>query len=484
MFVSINCDVALFRTPFNATHDLVQKFRGVNNQSLSYNAPVDFMEAGLIDNSKWDYWHVDIPFNYSNDEASPFFFITKENKSSIIGANHGHYCAVNVLSINHGKTYADVGSLWQDQSGTEFTLIRVTDENSLQFLSKNVGKSETDFDFISTINGDLTYISNGQNQTSITIEKQYRCYLSRSNRYLKKEIITYKKGVASPLFGGAECDYAEIHEHYLIINPATVAEDLRNKRPVDGYSQEVDLANYGKPLVDLDLIYRVMPDGAILTIAKAKKVADIKVKHYHLVMVQEKLDAFGGGMYRYIPKILPLDCEEGVIDFTNPVPLYGKPYPSLKKVTKEYWQDPNSPPDRAIDFFKDKQGKTRLGFASGFLPVFDGAPEIRKNNIESAINLKGTRKFYPNICDDMENLVAVGYKKFFIPQNEQSVYTLEYDGKKYIYVDLFEKSTIQVDIEGGVKLLESRNVVWTQDCKSLTVSGEKGYAVFVCEQYL
>ena len=72
MFISASGDVALVRTKYNDTHDLVQKFRGVNNQSIYYNAPVDFMEAGLIDNSKWDYWHIDIPFNISNDEATPF----------------------------------------------------------------------------------------------------------------------------------------------------------------------------------------------------------------------------------------------------------------------------------------------------------------------------------------------------------------------------------------------------------------------------
>ena len=55
MFVGLHNDIVLFRTPINSTHDLVQKFRGFNNTTINHNAPIDFMEAGLIDNSKWDY---------------------------------------------------------------------------------------------------------------------------------------------------------------------------------------------------------------------------------------------------------------------------------------------------------------------------------------------------------------------------------------------------------------------------------------------
>lgn len=43
MFVSKSLDVFLVRTPFKQGYDLVQKFRGCNNQSLSYNAPIDFV---------------------------------------------------------------------------------------------------------------------------------------------------------------------------------------------------------------------------------------------------------------------------------------------------------------------------------------------------------------------------------------------------------------------------------------------------------
>ena len=479
MFVGVKCDVALFRTRFNDTHDLIQKFRGVNNATLTYNAPVDFMEAGLIDNSKWDYWHVDIPFNYSNDEATPPVV-----NGTHIGANHGQPCAINVYCQNHGKTYADIGSLWQDQAGIKFTLIRVSDQDVLQFVSENVGESECKYNFIKTITGALTYISHGQNTTDIKIEKQFAGYLSRSNKYTLKKIYVYKDGAWMPLFGGAECEMAEIREEYDVVNPATVAEGLRAKRPQNGYTDNVDLSHYGKAMVKIKNVYRIMPDGAVVCMFDLEKVMNVHILSHMGLMYQEKLDAYGGGVFRIIPKTKPLDCPEGVFDFTKPVALYGKPFPAKKNITPEYFENPDSPPDRVIDMFKDMQGNYKLGFACGFLPLFDCAPEIRKNNLASAVNVKGTRKVYPNAAyGNIDKVKGVAYKKFFTMKDDNPVYTISHDGKRYIYANVIKQGTTTLPINSRVKLIDmGGDVTWYQDCNSLTITATNGHALFVTEE--
>lgn len=477
MFVSTNCDVALFRTRFNDTHDLIQKFRGVNNQSIYYNAPVDFMEAGLIDNSKWDYWHVDIPFNYSNDEATPFIV-----NGCHIGANHAETCAVSVYSSSHDKTFADIGSLWVDEQGVKFTLLRVQDE-ILTFVSENTLDSEDRYVFVKKITGNLTYVENGCNSSCINVERQSIAYMSRSNRYLQKKVFVCKDGVWSPLFGGAECDLAEIREDYYIINPATVAKDLAQKRPKDGYAQNVDLANFGKPMIKLNLVYRVMPDGAILSFFNAETLMNVQVEYYYGVMFQEKLDIYGGGSYRIIPKTKPIETEEGIFDFPKPVALYGAPYPKSTKVLPKYFENPDFPPDRIIDMYKGKDGKYKLGFACGFLPLYDCAPQIRKNNLKYAVSIKFTRKAYPAAaCGDISTLKGIGYKKFFTMTDDNPVYTVTHDGKTYIYAHFIKPGKTTLPIDGRVKLFEKGgDIEWFQDCSSLTVSGDKGYALFINE---
>lgn len=478
MYVAINCDVAFFRTKFNDTHDLVQKFRGVNNATLTYNAPVDFMEAGLIDNSKWDYWHVDIPFNYSNDEATPPLV-----NGTHIGANHGQPCAVIVFSENHGKSPADIGSIWQDEAGVKFTLIRLDDENSMQFVSENVGESECAYKFVKNVTGALKYISHGQNTADIKVEKQYCGYLSRSNKYTLKKIFTYKDGKWSPLFGGAECEMAEIREEYFVINPATVGDALRQNRPPNGYTDNVDLSHYGKAMVQIKNVYRVMPDGTILCMFDLEKLMDVHVLNHMGVMYQEKLDIYGGGVCRIIPKTKPIDCEEGVFDFTKPVALYGKPFPKRKNISPEYFENPDFPPDRVIDLFRDKEGKTKLGFACGYLPLFDCAPEIRKNNLASAVNIKFTRKVYPNAAyGDIDKLKGIAYKKFFAMAEENPVYTISHEGKTYIFANFIKAGKTTLPIDSRVKVIDKGgDVEWYQDCNSLTISGAEGTALFVTE---
>ncbi len=477
MIVSVNKDVALFRIPFNATHDLVQKFRGVDNDTIYYNSPVDFMEAGLIDNSKWDYWHVDIPFNISNDEATPF---TVNN--CCIGANHAETCGVSVYSQTHDKTFADIGSVWVDEANVKFTLLMVRDKE-LQFVSENVGENDNRYVFVKKITGDLTYIENGCNTSPIKVEKQHLSYMSRSNRYLQKKIFVCKDGEWSALFGSAECDLAEIREDYYIINPATVAKDLASKRPQGGYTQNVDLAYFGSPMIKLNLVYRIMPDGAILVFFDSERLMPVQVEHYFGVMFQEKLDIYGGGSYRIIPKTKPIDCEEGVFDFTKPVALYGKPYPKSKKITKEYFANPDFPPDRIIDMYKNKDGEYKLGFACGFLPLYDCAPETRKDNLNYAVSLKFTRKAYPAAASgDITKLKGIGYKKFFAMNDENPVYAVTCEGKTYIYVHFINEGKATLPIDSRVTLIEKgENLDWYQDCSSLTVSGKQTYAVFVKE---
>lgn len=63
----------VIQTEFDDKFFLIQKFRGVDNTSLFFNNPVDFMESGLMHKGKCDYWHIDIPFAINTDEAVPAF---------------------------------------------------------------------------------------------------------------------------------------------------------------------------------------------------------------------------------------------------------------------------------------------------------------------------------------------------------------------------------------------------------------------------
>lgn len=386
MFISRSKDTVLFCTKFSKKYNLVQKFRGVSDYAAGFNNPVDITETGLIYVNKWDCWHIDIPFSISNDEAPPCLI-----KEKWIGANHGFSGAVSLYAPYHDKTVSDIGSLWQDAEGTKWILLSVK-EDILTFISENIGESINDYSFKDYIAVSLTYVENGVNQTDILVEGDiWKSLLQPVIRHKVRKIIPYKDGEAYIVNRDISCDYAEIVEEYEIVNPASMAEMIYKSRPKQGYESEI-LKAMGEPMINVRMVYRIENDGTILCDFIYNRVADVHFSCCMGAMFQERLNSFGGGVYRYIPKILPVETNEGIFDFSEPLDTASDSFPKDKHVTSEYWENPLSPPDRIIDYFKDVEGKKRVGFVCGHLPVYDGVPEIRACNAKSAIHLVKTRK--------------------------------------------------------------------------------------------
>ena len=479
MFIQVQGDIVVFRTEFSEKDDLIQTFRGFANPDLSVNAPIDFRLSGLIGREK--------PFREKSDLHTVFIEATDEataiwTNGSFFGSNHGFHAAVAVTCPEHGKTLADVGSLWKDASGTHFTLMRVIDGNRLLFLSDNIGTSVTEYKFKSVIDSPLVFLENGNNRDTIVIETQLVADLRRGSRYLKKELHGFLNGVSMPITGEAVCEYAELSETYLLINPATVADELRLARPENGYTHEPNLADFGKPLFIYNVTYRVSADGTVLCYFDSGKLDEVNVRRYLGAMFQERNDVCGGGVTRFIPKSLPFVTAEGHFDFAKGVALKNAPYPDRKDLTSEYWEDPASPPDRIIDCFLDNEKNFKYGFACGSLPVYDGSPSQRSQHLESAVFLYKSKKAYPIFVGEFSHIKGVAYKKYFVSTNRRSYfYEIPFNGKTYIYCHFAARETLTIPLKGNAVLLEkSASATYSQNGNCLTVSADNGgYAVFV-----
>ena len=135
MDVSRNGGEIAFRTHFSDEYDLVQVLCGLSSIPEK-NCPVDFRLAALQNKGCRDIWHMDQVLAFSTDECSPMV-LNRED----IGGNHGHPCGIRVTVPQHGLKVQDVGTLWQDESGFTFTLLRVDSASTLLFLSENIGPS-------------------------------------------------------------------------------------------------------------------------------------------------------------------------------------------------------------------------------------------------------------------------------------------------------------------------------------------------------
>ena len=496
MDISLNGFFINFRTPFSEAHDLIQVFTGACDGILKHNSPFDFHSAGLQRKGHPDIWHMDIALAYCTDETTPVFINGED-----IGGNHSFPYGVLVYAPEHGKGYEDIGSLWKDDKGLSWTLVRVDDKEHLMFVSENLTPSGLEFEFAKDVTGILHYVSDGVHKEDICAETQQGgIQLARSNRYIRREMYYYKDGVRYPVTGyHTQCDKADIIEEYEIINPATMADALRAARPKGGYTSPQDLA-VGTPMFLYRTIFHILDDGTILVDFDHETLQEVCFNGYLAIMYQEKCDVYGAGIWRMIPKTLPIKDKEGICyDFSKPYNTSQKDFPQNHYVMREEWENPDLPPDRQIDFIRMPgggaftEGDSLAGFAGGFLPLFDGQPAVRAANIREAVQLVGSRKTYPAFIgtipyQGLQNtkgftgVRGIGYKKYFPPVSRNySVYTVDYNDITYIYVDFWAEDQMDYCLkkENTLSLTEhGGDLTWQQDGEVLHVKGSHGYAVF------
>lgn len=465
--------IATFTAKLNDEYDIIHQFRNLDGGAINRNNPVEFHTVSIKDKrtGKGQY------LAQASDEASPCII-----NGDFIGGNHGQPSAIFVYSPEHKKTIADVGSIYVDDDKTKFTLVRVQNDDYLLLISENVGMNENNYEFKSTISGNLKYISDGKNDNGIKIlEQTSKTYLSPALKHKSRKLVGYTNGKARTIESQTECDYAEIIEEYDIINPATVAPALTAERPKDGYSKTLFLSDFGKPMANYKMIYRVLPDGAVVCYFELTKLTDVKLTEFFAVMSQGYINLFGGDKLRYIPKLKPIPANNTFCDFSSPYPLIDAPFPDSIRVAKDLWDNPDSPTDRFIDYATDEKGNFKMGFAMGYLPLFDGAPDIRKNN-DYSIFIYRTRKGYPVFkCGNFSHARGIAYKKYFFTKPKSSVYSIEHDKKKYIYFDFFENCTLTYPVSGKITPFEIKNAEYVIEDGNLNVSSKKGFAVFIEE---
>ncbi|MGN0779258.1 MAG: hypothetical protein ACI4MJ_08945 [Aristaeellaceae bacterium] len=486
-------DVA-FRTGFSDSHDLVQVFRGMN-AVLTENHPVDFRLAALQRKGHRDIWHVDQVLSFATDECTPMVINGED-----IGGNHGHPCAVRVWLPAHGLDVRDIGSLWMDTSGMRFTLLRVEAADRLLFLSDNIGPSRTVYDFADHICGTLRYVSDGCHGHSLHPEKQTgHVQLTPAIRHLQREAVCFRDGQWEEIGSFMpNCECAEIREVYEIINPATVAQALRMHRPPEGYAAPPSLAQ-GEAMLLHRMTYRIYADGTVLCDFDHQLMQDVHLSCYLGIMHQEQCDLFGGGLWRYIPKLRPLEDKGRWLDFSRPCLVSADTIPNHLPLTPDKWLRPDAPPDRQVDFFRRPDGSNTVGFASGFLPLYDGAPDKRRNSLTDAGVLVSSCKTYPTFAGGLANmrhphrestdgsmrfatLRGVAYRQYFQPRGEDaSLYTIPCGDDRYVYMDFFGSAPqcLHADMPPGAQaiLLEASEQCRV-DASGLSAQAQSGYAVF------
>lgn len=471
MDIAFHDTMAVFRTPFSDRFDLVQAFSGVRGGDILSNHPVDFRYAALTRRECRDIWHADRVLALSTDEAPPQLI-----DGGDIGGNHGAECAIlaRVLPADENEALSQgtqgipgivlspslIGTGWKDARRILFTCIRVPDQEHALFVSENLGPSEREACFAKKIEGSLTLqdasgrIASELFFSRLTVGEQIpNVSLQSAIRHERLAVTAVTAGKRIPASGFVKnCDYAEIEEVYSIIHPATVAPDLRAGRPAGGWMGEQDLALFGQPMFRARILTQIRNDGTVLVSFSHRILKEIRWEGYLGLMFQEKCHLSSAGVRRVIPGMKPIREGGHLFDFSRPLNIAEEPFPQEYPVTEKDWLNSAFPPSREIEqILTDDPALPCISFAAGILPVQDGTPEIRREQISDALCIVPSRKTYltflghagPGLREPAERSVphreASGtvFRKYYPSDPESSLCQIRLQNKIWLFADFY-----------------------------------------------
>ncbi len=488
---------------------LVEKLETFTNNPI-----IDFGTAELVDKNTGK--KTSLNGYYSSDETNPQLI-----NGLYIGSNHGAMGA-RVTSNAHGKTQADVGSVWVDSKGVKWDLIRVEDANKLFFLQqKNYNLATTNFGFNGNISGPLTYVSDGVNTSDITVGSytatqtfpsiknvEHTFYLVRDG-----EMIEFDNRTAGVSY---KADEVVVVEEYDIVNPCTIAASLRANKPAGGYTEAPSIAT-GDAIFHYKQIITVKADGTIFTEIDHEVLTDLNSYETYGYQFYQRANPYGGGAWRQVPGTKEFTDGKGVKwDITEPyeytnvpgTPSTNLPVPMSITLKKANWINPDVVPSRILDFIRDEDGKNVMGYMTGFLPIYDGEPSVRKTKTNSNIYMYDQKaKAYPifvsssGIADktvltaEGSRIHGVSYRKYVdlteFETNNTQYYAINHEGMTYYYVDFIEAGALTLDLEksGCIYNLEQVEVLgditYKQSGDKIVVtSNGRGYLVLKASRQL
>lgn len=428
---------------FDDNKNLIQNMLVLKNETEGdkVNNVVNAMGVSLYDNTSG----TSQSLQSQGDEAAPIYF-----NGGYIGANHGYIKTQNIYLANHGKTYADIGSSWVDDSGMTFYIIRYIDANNIWVLGENVFDSDI-FGAAGNIVGSLTHVEGARNTQPLSgfirTAKQLR---PATKNLTKKVLLNGKKEISNNgTYYGKSVDIVEFYD---IVNPFSALDKIRANKPVGGYTKNPPL-NDGDSVVSVSNIYRFFSDGTNLIITDITNHLDIDFGYFGITQQGASSDAFGGGVYKYLPKSLPLTEGSTVYDLRTPIDNAN--IVDALHYTSPYWEMTGNPPDRTIDYFKDSNGDNQLGFALGYLPIGDGID--RANKVEDAWFINNTKKNYPKFVDSKlgsplpkdTSIQGIAYRKFY-PLNDLkssgSVYLIPFNNETLVYIDYHKEIDEHIEL--------------------------------------
>lgn len=400
----------------------------------------------------------------SGDDVPPVNLFGSQNRN--IGGNHGWSLTRKITLANHGKTVSDIGSVYGDTVLNEFVIMRIVDVNNIIIGARNKATDGFSYTFPAP-NGTLTYNRNGTNTASISsyVQAVENNFYNTIKRNYTKILVDDKIVSVDGTYYGSKIS---VIEDYNILDFDSVLAKLISNRPSGGYLTEPMYSTLGADvLINQNLSYNWNEPGKIIITLNTLNIKKLVFNHSAVTQVEAITSA---AAKLYIPKSMAINS----VDYRL-APVYTSP-PTEYHFTKDnYWQFPDNPPDRVLNFIPDN-----FGIHVGYLTDV-GSSRNRKDIVNDSIFLSTGKKIYPKavtpngqyglapdgsvMADTFYSITA--FRNIVDMSNVGSVKT-SYDysingNSLYVFVDYHKDGndniSIPVDfINKNIEVLESYNV--------------------------
>lgn len=355
-----------------------------------------------------------------NDDVAP-----SRLNGSTVGANHG-YTKHILNAVAHGKTVADIGSLWLSSDGSyEMVLIDVPNANAL-YLARRASDIS-----ISTSTLVFNHKSGATNTAQINATANTVSQWYQSVKALKQRVYVDGDKVitGSDLTLSFEKEVI-VSETYEIPSRASMI-DLH----INNVGTRFTSYENAQSVLSVTNNYRFDAQGGITIEAEYLVLASLTLDD--LMMIQSIKRSFSGAVSYYIPKTKPVLLSGTLYNFGNPVDISGG-LPASVYITPTEVKDGENAPDRAI------QLSNSYGFALGYLPVLDADYSNKKLNatVWHMYIPSSSLKVYPYLISKGSQAVDVGtsyacvaYRQYFKRKaGETAVYPVYSRFGDYLYM--------------------------------------------------
>lgn len=420
-------------SPFNSTYDIKTYFTLSRVSSQSGNPCFNFVGVYLVNKTTG----VETVVHSCPDDITPAQF-----NNTYIGANHADSDLRKVTCDGHGKTYADIGSVWRSINGTDnFTIVAVIDANTLWILSDNIA-TYPKFRFSGPVTGTLTHVSGATHTDDIVITASVSQQFYSSLRVA--DLSVYVDGEKITENGRYSFKRLNICENYDVLNPASVLEKI--KAGVGTFTSNPNPNSFttADKVTRHSITYGFNNAAEWRIATNFVAYQDINITYFGFTQMGV---ISGTNRKMYIPKALPIGGKDfrQIADWSS--------LSSTLYLTSEYWENPNLPPDRWLEF------SDSIGVHSGYLFDFGVGGNNRKDFVNKAFFLNTSLKCYPYGIDNKitvnggDVFSAVVWRSYLDRSKINTggiiaTNVVEYDGKCYVYGDFNAAGTYEISIPG------------------------------------